>query len=455
MPPGIFLSIIYHKNGLFERGPFNQNDQDQEGRELRFSPLKDGSEGGIPRAGLFPYAFFAGAYFVAAAFLFAGAGTFIPFRGSIDLFRHMFFAMYPGEAHCVFLFRTMLVLLGVLLLADMAWVRHMQGRKRAIANLAMVLLFFGLTEGLSRLYLGSNPRILRPDPALNWRMQPGFKGYEFYAGVSINSMGFRCPEFTRRKKPGEIRIVVAGDSSAFGAGVEEGSRFSDLLEKNLKILYPGTDFRVINCAVPGYTTFQVRQLVKDEVSRWSPDVLILSINNDATTFELADSDNVPPALLMPLFRVLYASDIYLMLRKVMMSKGNADVESDSRPLAGYVRKKDVLRVSLEEASENYRDMIARMKKVGAKTIIISMPLMFPVRMEYEADPVVGHRKLMERVCSQTGSLFVNVYEPWSQERHSSNLFLDKMHPNSAGHERIADELMWEMVEKGILPGPKN
>src|SRR4029434_5919915 len=55
----------------------------------------------------------------------------------------------------------------------------------------------------------------------------------------------------------DFKILVLGDSVAWGDGIDETTRtFPYLLERRLGARDPGHTFEVVNAAVPGYTTEQ-------------------------------------------------------------------------------------------------------------------------------------------------------------------------------------------------------
>ncbi|HEY8516453.1 MAG TPA: SGNH/GDSL hydrolase family protein [Candidatus Binatia bacterium] len=56
---------------------------------------------------------------------------------------------------------------------------------------------------------------------------------EYDVRLRYNSSGFRDEEFPETKEPGELRVLVLGDSFAEGVGVEQDDRFADLLERDL------------------------------------------------------------------------------------------------------------------------------------------------------------------------------------------------------------------------------
>lgn len=83
-----------------------------------------------------------------------------------------------------------------------------------------------------------------------------------------NSKGFRDRERSH-EKGGAQRIVVLGDSTAWGWGVEAEDRFSDLLERQLE------GWEVINLANPGYSTDQELLLLETEGLNYRPDIVLL------------------------------------------------------------------------------------------------------------------------------------------------------------------------------------
>lgn len=115
-------------------------------------------------------------------------------------------------------------------------------------------------------------RFWRYDSLLGWAHQPGQEGIfetpQFSTFVRINQKGLRDPEHSYERQNDSGRILVLGDSFAWGYGVEESERFSQLLEKSL-------DAEVINAGVSGYSTDQELLWFKDEGIQYDFDLVIL------------------------------------------------------------------------------------------------------------------------------------------------------------------------------------
>lgn len=91
---------------------------------------------------------------------------------------------------------------------------------------------------------------------------------DFSHRIVNNSRGFRDLERVH-ETGGARRIVVVGDSTAWGWGVEAGERFSDLMERML----PG--WEVINLAQAGYSTDQELLLLESEGLNYRPEIVLL------------------------------------------------------------------------------------------------------------------------------------------------------------------------------------
>jgi lysophospholipase L1-like esterase len=141
--------------------------------------------------------------------------------------------------------------------------------------IALVALVFSLlaAESLLRLMArddgGGGPQpagsflVCEHDSVLGWVFPADTTG-DFASGASptpvfTNGMGLRTGGIVDR--PGVRRLLVLGDSYAFGWGVPEPACFPRRLETMLRDSLPGQDLEVINAAIPGYSVYQqVRML---------------------------------------------------------------------------------------------------------------------------------------------------------------------------------------------------
>ncbi len=127
--------------------------------------------------------------------------------------------------------------------------------------------------------------IVKPaaDERVVFELIPGAWGTFVCQPLRINSHGFRDVERTVAKTSGTLRIAVLGDSVAFGWGVPEEDRFSNVLEQLLCADRPTSppQVEVLNFAVPGYNTVMEEALLRTKVVAFQPDVIVVHlVGND-------------------------------------------------------------------------------------------------------------------------------------------------------------------------------
>lgn len=141
--------------------------------------------------------------------------------------------------------------------------------------------------------------VLDEDADISFRLAPGFKATIEGQTYRINSHGMRGPEVAKARKPGIKRILVVGDSYAFGYGVDDSATISAQLQARLEPKHAGIE--VLNMGVPAYHTGQeVRQLERDGVT-FAPDLVILIYYSN---------DNLGPTLIYaPEFKAIYFDEM--------------------------------------------------------------------------------------------------------------------------------------------------
>ena len=158
-----------------------------------------------------------------------------------------------------------------------------RNRRGILINLSLIIIstFFALLlseaalrlMGLKPLYVSpERDRFWKYDPILGWAHEPGQEGIfetpEFRTFVRINENGLRDRPHSYERQNNNERILVLGDSFAWGYGVEESERFSQLIEKSL-------DAEVIDAGVSGYSTDQELLWYKSEGIKYDTDLVIL------------------------------------------------------------------------------------------------------------------------------------------------------------------------------------
>lgn len=160
--------------------------------------------------------------------------------------------------------------------------RHLAARLVLLAVSAIVTLL--IAELAIRLVRPQAAFIVSPglyenDPPRGYRLTPGFRGrmtnrVEYDTEVAINRQGLRGPELERLPRGG-LRVLVLGDSFAFGVGAEQGESYPARLEEVLRSR--GVRAQVLNAGVPGYSVPDAVTWFAAHGKALAPDVVLLTV----------------------------------------------------------------------------------------------------------------------------------------------------------------------------------
>jgi lysophospholipase L1-like esterase len=183
-----------------------------------------------------------------------------------------------------------------------------------LSTVLLVVVMLGLMEGVTRwlapqtTYTEVRERFLinrkvdfdipfyETSAIFPFTLTPNFKGEivdrrvggEFT--VVLNGAGFRTHALAPRA-PGEVRIVVIGDSTTFGTGVEANVAYPQTLERLLKGASSGGHvFKVFNLGVGNYGPVEYYLVAKTYLPRLKPDLVIVAFFAGNDLNDLINSD---------------------------------------------------------------------------------------------------------------------------------------------------------------------
>ena len=139
--------------------------------------------------------------------------------------------------------------------------------------------------GLRRLAPQEPPGMYMPDPALGFRLTPGYRGVQLFHGQALplefNSWGMRDRELGP-PCAGVQRVLVLGDSFMFGHSVRVEQSFPKLLEQLLRARLGEQAVEVVNGGIPRYGTSQEWMWFEQTAELVRPDVVVLGmfVSND-------------------------------------------------------------------------------------------------------------------------------------------------------------------------------
>ncbi|MEA5511699.1 SGNH/GDSL hydrolase family protein [Crocosphaera sp. UHCC 0190] len=128
----------------------------------------------------------------------------------------------------------------------------------------------------------SYPSFYQADANRGHALIPGISGWWTHEGkgwVSVNKQGLRDKDYTLEKPQNTFRIAVLGDSFAEAIQVNADKTFWSLIENKLPQCqaFKGQKIEVINFGVGDYGTAQELMTLKNNVVKYSPDLVILAV----------------------------------------------------------------------------------------------------------------------------------------------------------------------------------
>ena len=235
----------------------------------------------------------------------------------------------------------------------------------------------GTQTGWQQEFFGSVFDWHEPDPDLLWR----FKANLDNPLIKTNSQHLIGEEITHDREPGSVRVLLLGDSSPVGLGLASHRQtFGEILKYILTVGFGGRrTVEVINAAVSGYTSEQIRRFL--ELRGWDlkPDIVILYCgNNDASiSGPLSDQQLLESQKLKKLRSTLGHSAFYRLARALLAGSSH---DSD-----GPVQDLKI-RVSPARFAENITSISEQCREHSCPLIVIKPPVprLWPAGLQFRA-----------------------------------------------------------------------
>jgi hypothetical protein len=310
------------------------------------------------------------------------------------------------------------------------------------------------------------------DTVLGWKHRPRSLATFKSAVVRIDADGLRVSG--RERGPFRSRVLLLGDSQAFGDGVAAEDTFAARLEIDI----PG--LRVLNASVIGYGTDQQLLYFEQQARRFAPDFTVVALN----AYDLRDNlstrvrsgyakprfvmtaagltlTNVPVpgnGLVDRLQRGLqYRSHLYRLMGRMWRSAGRQSEATEELARPG---RRLALEVYPDEAQVELGlsvtaailDRLAHTaRRTGSRLIV----LFLPYQMDFADDGTYTRRtkqlvRLLEQRAATGNFVFLDGRSGLAGGR-VERLFRDPMHLTPEGHQRVATLLASALaVDKKVV-----
>jgi lysophospholipase L1-like esterase len=315
------------------------------------------------------------------------------------------------------------------------------------------------------------------DSTLGWRNRPDFsmvgKSPDSFLGhveYTHNSKGLRDEEYPYQKPEGTYRVLVLGDSFAYGDGVQRSEAFPEILESLLK---EHDSFEVINTGVTGYGLTQETLYYETEGYKYEPDlVMLVFFHNDLTDlirekeppkpkFQLVDGQ-------LELYNVPYPHPSQLETRdkeeEWLSAVGKGLMQqlqfSETRALIEGTLEAQVLRclepfnppAYWEYAWQTVEAIIRRLnenvEEHGSRLIVVTIP----PNKEWMGCWTSPEAEVMDSICTNEGIAHMDLLPGFSQSE-AQPYFRRDLHWNAEGHRLAAHLIYDQLVAVDFEPKP--
>jgi hypothetical protein len=357
----------------------------------------------------------------------------------------------------------------------------MRALRRFLLRVAFVALgvaaAFAVGEAAMRLLALSRPvselrglHEFRPDRSWLYGLRPGAEGRLSVTGDAlyrINPDGFRGPRHARPKPLETTRIVVLGDSIAFGYAVEEASSFPRILETQLAALVPQAGIEVVNLGVGGYNAWSEAELLGDVGVSYQPDLVLVQfcindLNDPTLHFDtqtrlllsaIPDAAFPNPAVRRDPHRSPSRIWDWCAASKLCALARDGWIAVRADEFDDAARRAAVAPIESGDGPEwpwleaRYLEMAAAARSVGARFAVLAFP--YPGQLNGRGpDPV------QDRVLALARRYGWTAIDPLPAFRTAAAagtvLFVDWWHPTAAGQRIAAEETLRVLACGGEL-----
>jgi lysophospholipase L1-like esterase len=278
----------------------------------------------------------------------------------------------------------------------------------------------------------------------------GFASTDWYSGgpgnraldqsAQSNSLGFRDRDYVADPPPGAPRIILLGDSFAWGAGVfEDNAIFPALLETKLNTAQHPVE--LLNASRKGAHTWKELDLYRRARTEFKPDIVVLVffINDLETPLNsnLFDPLMLPALPWIPQTLREHTHLFHLLELRVRLLQERSGRRMD---YAGYMRAlyDDPDTLLLHERAMDYlHDAVT---EDGAQLVIVNMPLLH--QGKYAFDDATAHIRAQ---AARLHAPFIDL-QPMLSKFDPMDIRVSRYdgHLNAKGHRIVADYLTTQL-----------
>ena len=293
-----------------------------------------------------------------------------------------------------------------------------------------------------QMYADGRLYFLMPGPHLSKVRQKPFR---------INSTGLRNRKLVA-KRPGALRVLLLGDSVAFGYDLDDADVFANLVEQDLRGRQ--IDVEIVNGSVPGWSRHQQRLFLEKFGPEIQPDLVIYTVVlNDLV--EIATSE----AQLRWSVRLVGALG-WATQRSALANALKGALASAARTSDEFHGSIDVYDRMTETTDDpDIREALA-LEQRETKTLLVAaqsfgcpvVAILVPMAPQLVATHPPAVLAAMQTFLGEQG---VTVLDLWPLLRATDKpTFLDRVHMNETGHRITARAIVRLLLTERLLAPAK-
>lgn len=268
----------------------------------------------------------------------------------------------------------------------------------------------------------------------------------------INSLGLRGPEASVAKSADTYRILLLGDSVAFGWGVEEEDALAHRLQRRLDQSDTDLRFEVWNAGVPGYATWQELQYLLEKGAAFDPDLIVVAfLYNDVDgNNEAAHEQPLGMGTLAKGFASLTRSSaLFCWVRNAALEFRIRNLQPCQGPNCW------------DETAALLNGLGQQTQKLGCDLAVVAFPMRLQVEPGAEPgyyDRALGdnaeanYQRIIARLCAERNIAFLDLLPAFREasEAEQDTFFLDPDHLSAIGNHVAAEAIEKFLTESGLL-----
>jgi len=332
-------------------------------------------------------------------------------------------------------------------------------RVRLVAGLGVAAAVLLMAEGVARMMGPQIPEwqggdrgavVMGGHPTRLWGMNTGNRRVGTVAAF-INEKGLRgeLPELPRPE--GRERVMLVGDSTFFGHGIEDDETIIKQMVARLQ--ERGLDVDGVNGGIPGYSTEQTRMLMEEDGWDLQPTLLLIgNLWSDNNFDHFRDADLLRTRQ-MWMQNPMSRSSLFLMLAAGIDGlTGNPHARVVTWTRTSELPDTGIRRVPLKRYAQNIDVLIRGAASRGIGTVVVS-----PVNRQMAEQQVASdvawqpYFDAQAAVAAHHGVPVIDLAPALiaaASEHTGGELYLDEMHPTSLGAGYFADALTDGVVAAG-------